>query len=292
MKKFFVEFPQKNRPKFNNVVAPAYVTALLSAEIVERCPSGEGAQLKFFSLPEKNNSRRRAIFEPRWLNTLKPSRLPTHQDITNFAVNARSNGSNITSIDFRSFYYQILLEPQVRKFFGVKINGEYYQMTVLPQGASMSVLIAQTISTAIARLWQAQTTLVYIDNIYLLNRSNATKSLEIPFEIGFEEEYNTESTVKILGMIINLKEETIDVDQRVRNVMETRCRLNNWTVRDVLSAFGTLLYTARVLHIPMCTTAEHTRMMKDLATTCRSFLLGEVGLDDPCEALQKHCENK
>ena len=285
---------KKTRPMFKNVVPTEDLQILLNAGIIEEAgqDSRNGDYVKLFFVEEKQGTRRRVIFETRAINQciriqegiLQKSWLPHLPEIMEFVVTSKKQReTRITAIDFKSFYYQLLLDPSVRKFFGVSINGRNYQLRVVPQGASMSVLIAQTISTAVARAYKAQSSLVYIDNIYLLNRPQNSKTFGIPFEVGFEETYNGESTIKILGVVANLQEGTMDVDQRLRQKMQELCDRRCWTVRDVLSAFGSLLYIGRVLHVPMCENAQTYQMMKDLAMICRAFLLGEVNLHESVE---------
>ena len=234
---------------------------LIDSGILEKANTGAGeggdvgrtfSWVKIFSIPEVEKKRFRVIIEPRSLNegykrggVSLPLVLPTLHQVEKVI----ETSTHIRSIDFKSFFYQILLGANVRQFFRAHINNEVYNVCVLPQGACFSPFIAQMFSKAVTRhMFPLNLSIVYIDNIYV---SNSQKDPEIPciFEIGSDKR-GSEGT--ILGLKFDCARKTISIGGRLKEKLRSHTWRNRISVGCVLRVAGRLFFAARVLHIPMC----------------------------------------
>lgn len=177
-------------------------------------------------------------------------------------------------IDFTSYYYQFALAPAIRPFYRAIINGDVYEVRVMPQGAAFSCGIAQIVTTCIAKHhFSRQPFLVYIDNIYVSNDGSHPQTpsiLTTPFHVGFQQ---VVTSGVILGVHFNITAKTVDVSPALRNAILSSEHL---TVRDYFSLFGTVNFVSRVLHQGMY---NNITSMKFFARLCTSFMLGEVDLE-------------
>lgn len=74
----------------------------------------------------------------------------------------------VASVDFRSFYHQFKLEPQVRDFFRFAAEGKIYRFMVLPMGFVGACTTAQHFSEYLAQACARNIfSDVYLDNILL-----------------------------------------------------------------------------------------------------------------------------
>lgn len=249
---------------------------------------------KIFFLPEKSGTRSRIIIEPRDLNRAIQLRnasktpvtpkitLPTLRDIVNLCTHAKS----IECIDFRSYYYQIVLHNDVKKFFSLQLNNETYVCNVLPQGLSASVAIAQRLTEAATRLaigprfgLSTYTILTYIDNIYVGYHQEMSPdgsifdASKIPFEIGSRSMEGP--TVNVLGLTL-VCGHSIDISARTRSKLAESHDIRS--VHTALRVFGLINYVARVLHQGWCRRPQALRVLGRL---CGIFLsTGDGALDD------------
>lgn len=182
--------PTNRRARFKMVWPHERLRLLIDAGILEKAGDEKTfSWVKIFAVPEAEKKRCRLIIEPRSINEAYkrndvslPLVLPTLHDVENIV----SQSSTITSIDFRSFFYQILLGGSVRQFFRAYINNEVYNVCVLPQGACFSPFIAQMFAKAVTRhMFPRKHFIVYIDNIYVSN-SYEDPACPCIFDIGSE----------------------------------------------------------------------------------------------------------
>jgi hypothetical protein len=73
--------------------------------------------------------------------------LPNNKDIVHAARKAKKK---VEAYDFRSFFYQIQLSDEVKKFFRIIINEELYELNVLPMGSVFSPFVAQSIAFGVS----------------------------------------------------------------------------------------------------------------------------------------------
>lgn len=280
------------RPVFRHSWPADQLQLLLSAGILQAVhgQNDSKAFVKIFSVPEPSKKRRRLIIEPRSLNiayrhtmstaptSVVKMELPSLSDIERLVATSEA----IRCIDFKSYYYQFSLGEDVKKYFRAVINGELYQVAVLPQGACFSCALAQNTTLAIARKnsigAQSQiiegnqsTALVYIDNIFWTANQQAFDSCG--FDIGYDV---TLSTGKILGVVFDCQNKSVDITEKLRSQIDRYIRvLARVTIRDIFVLFGAINFAARVLHRAMC---KYRPAMLIFTQICRSFMLGHVEL--------------
>jgi hypothetical protein len=235
----------QDRKKFYNNAPLADVQKMIESKIIERVStksSPSKAFCKMTSVNERKKNRRRLLFEPRDLNdSLKKrhdnSLMPKISLIKAREIEERiSNAStgNIESIDFRSFYYQILLAEEVRCFFRIIINNELFQLRVLPMGASFSCFIAQTVALASAHILQTDTDLppiVYIDNIFFFSStlSPLSQKRKIPVSLPEVGDHTVDRQTPILGRVVDMNKEgrfislTPHTISKIENVFRQSC---------------------------------------------------------------------
>jgi hypothetical protein len=158
--KLLRNIPRRKRSRFLNKCPKQDVNQMIQAKIIEKVQAREGPSLAFIKLKsvnERRKKRRRLILETRDINKaikmatrnkLTKIKLPMQRDIES----AMRKHKKVDSVDFRSFFYHIEIDPAIRKFFRVLINGDEYQLRVLPMGACFSVFVAQNIAIAAANI--------------------------------------------------------------------------------------------------------------------------------------------
>lgn len=89
-------------------------------------------------------------------------------------------GMKFTSFDLTASFFQILLSPEVRQFFGLQTeSGERFQYKVLPMGCYLAVEVLQAVHVAIVeasinavpRASDNVSYLVYVDNVRFASKS-------------------------------------------------------------------------------------------------------------------------
>ena len=171
--------PRRKAPIFNNREMIPHIKQLLAAGYIEVAKkSALKAYCKVFSVAEPEKKRRRLIIEPRELNKrwhegYARTHLPKITAIKEMLKREELKG--LTICDFKCWFYQIQLYPEIRKFFGIKIGQEFFQLKRLPMGGVYSVFIAQALSKFIqCEIGQGET---YIDNLLftMINARRSTK---------------------------------------------------------------------------------------------------------------------
>ena len=263
--------PTNRRARFKMVWPHERLRLLIDAGILEKAGDEKTfSWVKIFAVPEAEKKRCRLIIEPRSINEAYkrndvslPLVLPTLHDVENIV----SQSSTITSIDFRSFFYQILLGGSVRQFFRAYINNEVYNVCVLPQGACFSPFIAQMFAKAVTRhMFPRKHFIVYIDNIYVSN-SYEDPACPCIFDIGSEKR-GPEGT--ILGLRFDCNQKTIAIGRRLKEKLRSHSWRNIITFGCVFKVTGRILFAARVLHKAMC---EFRSAMVVFSEVCHLFSL-------------------
>ena len=194
------------------------VQRILSAKIIERLPEGEIIELycRMFTLNEEEKDRSRLIIEPKDLNKLMifvkllRTYLPKIQDIVELTIIS----GWLYQLDLSCFFYQIPLHPSVRKFFGVRINGQNYQLTCLPMGFAGSVYVAQHLASIInQRRNFDEVAHNYIDNIFGGAQGERKAEANLKASLRRAEKYGMEikgssvectANMTVLGIEINV----------------------------------------------------------------------------------------
>lgn len=283
-----------SRARVKNKAPVSDVVQIIKAGVMEKvAPEQLGNSRAFVHLKtvnERKKKRRRLILETRALNKcikknkkrwLQKMHLPSHREIELQARKARY----IEAFDFKSFYCQISLAPEIRKFFRVWINNELYQLCVLPMGSCFSAHVAQWISTECTKKLSAQgadedeSSATYIDNIYFFSDKKQERRIPENFpEIGSHEEG---TKMVVLGRKIDLTEQTIDISDGLRADLKTELALLEISVaafsfRNFLQSWGRIIFCSQILHAPLATMYKS---MRDLARVCRDFIKGKINLD-------------
>jgi hypothetical protein len=281
--------PLGHRTKWKNTCVEADVAQMLAAGIIQPASFSSPSKcfVKMQSVNETKKGRRRLILETRDINVAIRSakekyRLPVHLPNQKDIEECMANFPLVTSTDFRSFFYQIELGHQVRKFFRIILNGKLYELKVLPMGAVFSVFIAQTFASACAfkmevgfRQTQIQR-LVYIDNIFFFHDSPSPTCdwsvWDIP-EIGDYEKNKTE--IPILGKMVNLSDKSIALSPKTLTDLRNLDISNKITVRGFLRVWGLVVFALDTLHI---TLQKFFSQMETLRSVCSFFVSGRVHL--------------
>lgn len=288
--------PTQRRPIFRNCVAPdTDLLSMLNSQIIEEADGGETvAYVKFKTHNENNKSRRKILFETRTVNrainqnsgVLSKLQLPGQSEIEETLLHF----DKVDSLDFKSFFYQIELAPNIRKFFRVYINNKLYQLRVLPMGACFSVFVAQNISLAACEIIKQAypptvTSLVYVDNIYIFHSLKSSPCDTQIFarhslpQLG--ETLLNQEAIRILGRQVDMRRKTIQLPvemvQKIENIKNTLHSSLPFSLRTYLQMWGSLIWATRVLHIPL---TSNFHQFSDLSRACVDFLSGMQELDD------------
>jgi hypothetical protein len=281
--------PKRQRSTFNHTWPEHQTTLLVNAGIIKKTTdtTPTSAWVKIFPCVERAKRRKRIIIEPRAVNKAyrlgQPlsMNLPTLADIEQITLESEF----IQSIDFQSFFYQIVLHEDVRRYFRAKINQETYDVCVLPQGACFSPFIAQMFACAVARsMFPNYRKIVYIDNIYVSRRtagdSIGDETEQCPFQIGSR---SWEAETNILGVLVSCKTKTISLTPRFVQSMKNHTWKQRITYKCVFTFFGKVMYAARVLHIALCTYRPQMMLFSEL---CGEFF-ERCREDEPGNVLQE-----
>ena len=103
------------------------------------------------------NDKARTIYDGRYLNGLcfrpPPVNIPDPVEVSKFIATIKPSRLCIYLADFRHFFHQFGLHPEIRTFFGLAIDDSFYQWTTLPMGFSWAPFVAQ--ATAMALIAEA-----------------------------------------------------------------------------------------------------------------------------------------
>jgi hypothetical protein len=164
-------------------------------------------------------------------------------------------------VDFKAFYYQIPLDPRVRKFFTFCCGGRYYQMTRLPMGFKWAVVIAQAVSKHIMGMVRDAQTVrgqdVYIDNLFVCGNTKECRDAEEHLQricrtmgvtIGGTERGRM---VTHRGMVFDLERQHISLSEGFLVKFERRWRCNGGSWGEWRSLLGSIIYAMMVLRMSL-----------------------------------------
>jgi hypothetical protein len=292
----------RQRRVFRNVAPQDDVTKIVEAGIMSIADVNikSAAFVKMKTLNENRKSRRRLLLETRCLNRaihrdkqkwMPKMNLPSHRRILQGAQKAEC----MESIDFRSFFYQIELHPDVRKYFRLWVNGVLYELNVLPMGACFCPGVAQYIAEGALEMMRNEDDVdafAYVDNLYFFMKKRAMERRipydEIP-EIGTHEKG---TRLEILGRVVDLGDKTIDITARMKtkfDLSEEEMSQRSWNVKGFFALWGRVLFVAGVLHRPLSNFYSHLRC---LSNVCRRFVGGEIELEHEVESVSKGYKGK
>jgi hypothetical protein len=272
--------PMKNRLRPRNIIPAKDELQLVEAGIIEPADERESkAWCRVTSTNERHKGRRRPLVEPRDINNRTKAtgvpkvNLPSSRQIQRLVA----LHNYVESIDFKSYFYQICLAPEIRNFFRIQLNGKLYQLAVMPMGACFSVALAQKISTAMAKKVYGQLPsdelAIYVDNVFRFSNSKIEKSNGWMADVGSHE---VSDDLEILGQKVNLKTKTIDCGQKTRMKL-TQLDRRAKTHLELWQTMGVLMYVAEIKHRSM---AKYYFLMRTLGKSCSDFLAGRVSKHD------------
>lgn len=204
---------------------------LLTDGTLEECTNPKGvAALKL--LAESSKQRFRVLTDTLLANLLVEP-CPELDDIQFTPLHniQPGKGEFMVSLDWKAFYTQINLEPHIRDYFAVNINGKMYRMTHLPMGYGRAVPLAQLITRVITEeaIGDAKVKFdVYIDNVFLWGQKEEVlrvrdQILEITEEIQLTVGDMTEGfEVTHRGILFNSLEETKQMAPKFCKKLKTR----------------------------------------------------------------------
>ena len=289
-----------HRTVFKNVVPEIDVQKIVAAGVMSKVGKNAKSSKAFVQLKsvnERSKNRRRLILETRCINReikrnrwkfMKNINLPTHRKLEMAARGATS----IEAIDFRSFFYQIELDEEVRRFFRVHVNGELYELNVLPMGSVFSTFVAQRISESVIEHLEQESDLAayaYVDNLFFFSKNNITRKREcadfLP-EVGMHE-FGRE--IEVLGRVFNTERMTLRVTETFKDKvkLDAQNATEALTARGFLQVWGKIIFASQILHRPL---ANHFHAMRELAKVCSSVVSGFIDLDQSVGKM-KHLPN-
>lgn len=153
---------------------------------------------RYFAV-SKDESTSRSIFDGRNLSDMcvppPRLRLPDPREIATYFGDFPRRTA-ITVWDYRHFFHQIELHPEISKYFGVKLDKRYFLWRCLAMGWSHSPSIAQALGLAM---------LIERNQKYLEHPEFVARNTEVPAYIAFRHEgqearaYLTYDNVCVIG---------------------------------------------------------------------------------------------
>ena len=174
----FTEKPPNKLSRGTSRHMAQYASALREWGVVEAAEGGDGVVLPAFTVAKKSGELR-LVVDARRLNRImvRPPemRLPLIRDVVRDIVVSEA----VCVADGVSYFYQIPLAHEIRKYFSLRLAGargstEDVQLAVLCMGWSWSPAIAQRIS----RVLVGRQNIAWVDNFLLLGKSSALAAEE------------------------------------------------------------------------------------------------------------------
>jgi len=210
-----------------------------------------------FSLAEMAKGRRRLLFDTLSVNyTLPEPANPNFKDIAQVTASV-FQGTAAVAFDFRCYYFQMALDPEVSKYYCVRLGSRVFRFTRLPMGAKMSVTVAQTLTNHLVSLCVGEDVLfcdTYIDNVLFVCRDmSAVDRIREKFRqicvryrvtIGSEQ---AGSRVEHRGLVLDYAERRVRLKE---SFIEKVCAAeipSTMTLRQLQKIVGRAVYAAAVM---------------------------------------------
>ncbi|PJF34070.1 MAG: hypothetical protein CUN57_00500, partial [Phototrophicales bacterium] len=162
---------------------------------------------------------------------------------------------------FKCYYFQMALDPEVSKFYCVRLGSQVFRFTRLPMGAKMSVTVAQTLTNHLVSLCEGVDVIfcdTYIDNVLFVCRDmSAVRRVQERFKdvcarygvtIGTEQ---AGSRVEHRGLVLDFTHRRVRLKESfVRKVCEVHIP-TAVTVRKLQKIVGRAVYASAVMDKPL-----------------------------------------
>lgn len=238
---------------------------LLQKKVIRNFSGTPRGTVRVFTVVEAGKNRRRLITEPSLNKTfLYPGdiRLPSVEGVIDIV--RKHEGAVL--FDFAHYYHQFRLAEDVQCFYVFQFNGELFCLTVIPTGARQSASIAHSLTASLAEKAAENTTAeaqAYLDNVRFAGsepatRISASNFLALCADISAttnETEGKFSRQYEFLGISFNHQNCSVSLSQKTKTKLLTEAELwnseLNFSVRRALQSFGIILWSMRVLRIPL-----------------------------------------
>ena len=242
------ELDTSSQPK-----AAAEFQRLLDIGAVEPADPGQlriVAKLRAVVKQRPGGEKVRLVYNGRPLSSVTKGSARTQFDDTSLAMRELPQGTYAASVDVQDAFLHWPLNPHVRNFFGMKVDGRFYRWAVLPFGWSHSPKLQQRLTKAVlntVNFEKDEGTLLYLDDmlIYAPDKaaclSLATRVIRRLVEVGIcphpeKVDLDPRQRFTYLGVIVDTVERTTEpLPERVRTLraswraMRAKVRRQRWS---------------------------------------------------------------
>ena len=219
------------------------------------------------SVAEVAKSRRRWIVWPREQDECEEEcgiPMPSSSQIID-----RITGDTIVQMDYKNFYNQIPLQEEAQPFYCIQYKQCFYKLRVIPTGGRRCSAIAETLLRVIGRLAGIEPKVrldTYIDNTRLCGQRAEVRAAQENFytisnKFGMEiNETLSENKPGSSGTFLGVKYQhtngqwSVSVKDATVAKVEgaVSALLHHPTLRQVLQAFGILVWCSIILNLKVC----------------------------------------
>jgi hypothetical protein len=224
-----------------------------------------------FTVVEFEKARRRAIFWPRYFNSLISDLTKTHcatikdlwpttEELLNDAYKTCAAVTDCTS-----FFHQIPLDSSLQHTFRFTFKGRAYRLTTIPTGISCAPALAQIALTALKRHVEERYPVkgrVFIDNIRFAADTSKDSSDSFSFfratctrlniTLNKDETHVATQEYTFLGVDYNHREKSVKLSERFRKKMTSADAWENLCMSDCETLFSRCVYASTILKIAGC----------------------------------------
>lgn len=246
------------------------VSRALQFGVIEKFAGIARSTVNVFSVLEIEKFRRRMIIEPT-LNRLMlypgTVRYPSFEELTAISIIEMPFHA---CIDFAAFYNSFVLPETMRDLYVFRHEGELYCLKVIATGQRQCPAVAHALTSSIALRCMdpsaSSNSSTLIDNIRFSATSEELvscavgKLLRLTEKIGITvnaaEDIAIRSDYEFLGISFRHETTSISISEKTRNKLRQHLDLwthnaPNFTNRDVLKTFGLIVWSSKVLGVPL-----------------------------------------
>jgi hypothetical protein len=284
--------PRNRRKRFVNTDMISEIPRLLEAGILKQAPQGSiKAWCRMFGLEEPDKNRRRLIIEPRdlnnaWRSVYPKCSLPNISDILKLVGQAEE----LTQGDMKCYFYQIPLSEAVQAYFGVQVGTQFFTLTRLPMGATISVFVANALASTIHReAVGSAPKITYLDN--LISAGNHTRDLErVAQQVGATfGSYEVGKTMDVLGINVDVTRKRVKLSEKfmtkhtplLREVLSTTAP--QWSNAKLWKVLGIIFRFVEVSRRPL---ADSFGLMQKIRKVARKLALEQTTWYEQADILQ------
>lgn len=248
--------------------------------------------VNFFFRDEIAKARRRILEEPILNDVITKDDLQYTRAATKATIRKQVGAARWScQFDFKSWYDQIPLSPEIRKFFGVVLRGKTYRLKSLPMGGRQSCEVAQAVTWYLLSFDRPTSVQVAtcIDNVRFtsddrealqaaaqtfLERCNRVGAQINDPEVGVPERIKARD--EFCGEVYDYAQKTRQLSDRTVAKIDAvvdllrRCFVQRraggfFTYRRYAAIFGLVFYVSEVLllELPRSAVKEYCRAMVD-----------------------------